>query len=136
MQELQNVVLQGADVEKLRSAGARSLERLYKSQARHIIIKYGNAANQDPTAQVMMKLESVKVIVDENIKKVLQTHGNLDDLATRTDNLAVSAKQFNKNATEVKNITWRQKLGLTVVLGILLASILAYMIYVLVELFA
>lgn len=133
--EFQNIIRR-SDAAKLETAAARSLERPLKSLARDIIIKYGNASLRDPTAQVLMKVESVKVIVDNNIKKVLETHGNLEDLATRTDNLAGAANQFNKDATAVKNITWRQKVGLTVVLGVLVAGIVAYMIYVLVELFA
>ncbi|OEH73844.1 synaptobrevin protein [Cyclospora cayetanensis] len=119
--------------EKIVSAAPKSLERLFKRQAREIISKYEDVASLDPTTQVIKKVESVKVVVDQSIKKVLQNQGNLEDLVSRTHNLASSAKQFNKDATAVKDATWRQKMGLTLVLGFLLAGILAYIIYALVD---
>lgn len=132
-QEFRSALLRTVGPGRLGTAPAKSLERPFKRQARDLIAKYADASTLDPTAQVIKKVEDVKVIVDQNIKKVLQNQGNLEDLASRTDNLASTAKQFNKDANAVKNITWRQKMGLTIVLGILLAGILAYIIYALVE---
>lgn len=133
--EFQNALLMAVGPAKLGIASAKSLERPFKKQARDIIVKYADASSLDPTAQVINKVESVKVIVDQNIKKVLQNQGNLEDLATRTDNLATTAKQFKKDANEIRKFTWRQKMGLTIVLGVLLAGIIAYIVYALVELF-
>lgn len=132
--EFQCGLLRTVGPEELGTSSANSLERSFKRQARDLMGKYAQDSYLDPTGQVIKKVEDVKVIVDQNIKKVLQNQGNLEDLASRTENLASTAKQFNKDANAVKNITWRQKMGLTIVLGILLAGILAYIIYAFVEL--
>ncbi|KAL8439235.1 hypothetical protein Efla_007044 [Eimeria flavescens] len=132
--EFQNGLLASVKAEKLRSACSRSLERMHRGRARDLMRKYGDASAADPTRQVLRKVESVKVVVDANIKKVLENHGSLQQLASRTDSLSDAAKEFNKEATNVRTTTWKQKMGLTIVVAVLLAAILGYMIFVLVRL--
>ncbi|KAL8444868.1 hypothetical protein Emag_005280 [Eimeria magna] len=134
LSEFQKTLVSSFGQEKLQMMSRDSLERRFGKEAKGLINKYGKLSGADPTSQVLQKVESVKVVVDANIKKVLENHGNLQDLASKSDSLAGASRQFKKEATGVKHETWKQKAGLTIVIGVLLAAILGYMIFVIIQL--
>ncbi|KAL8271778.1 hypothetical protein Esti_004287 [Eimeria stiedai] len=120
--------------QQLKSISGSVLERSFRKEARGLLSKYSSALAADPTSQMLQKVESVKVVVDANIKKVLENQGNLLDLGSRADSLAGASRQFKKEAQEVNYETWKQKAGLTIVIVVLLAAIVGYMVFVVVQL--
>jgi len=98
--------------------------------------KYDNPASFDATADVSAKVDSVKIVMQDNIKKVLETHGNIERLESKTDNLNQQAAQFQQSAEDLRRIMWWRKTKILILIGIVVAALVAYVIISIVSTFS
>lgn len=107
-------VTSGAELE---NAAKQSLEKPLRKEMRILLDKYRCVQAVEPVEHVLQKVEDVKVTVDSNIKKLLNSQARLEDLESKTETLAKSALEFSRNATETKKTTSRSKKLITIALG-------------------
>lgn len=113
--------------------GHGRLTKPLRKPFKELMDKYDKPENIDKAAEVHGKVENVKLTMQDNIKKVLETHENIDRLESKTDNLNREAAQFNRSANDLRRMYWWQKVKVTILLAIVIAAILAYLILVIVS---
>lgn len=110
------------------------LEKSLRQNVRSLMTKYEQASSVDKTSQVISKVEDVKIEIEKNVQKVLQNQANLGNLESKTSDLAGRANTFKQAAGDVKRVMWWQKKKITIVLALVIASVLAYLIFVVIDL--
>jgi len=128
--ELVNSVGQHEDSASLAVMHPGSLTKPLRKQFRDMMDKYDNPAKFDATADVNAKVDTVKIVMQDNIKKVLETHENIDRLESKTDNMNQQAAQFHQSANDLRRIMWWRKTKILILIGLVGAAILAYIIII------
>lgn len=110
----------------LNSLEAGILTRQLKKPLRDLIDRYDNPANFDKTAEVQGKVDNVKGVMSDNIRKVMENHENIEKLEEKTDNLNQQAAQFNRSAGDLRRLMWMRKMKVTILLVLVGLAIVAY----------
>lgn len=109
------------------------LTKALRKPFKDLMDKYDKPANVDKTAEVNEKVDAVKLTMQDNIKKVLETHENIDRLESKTDNLNREASTFNRTANDLRRMYWWQKVKITILLGLVILAIIAYLVLIVVS---
>eukprot|EP00919_Chromeraceae_sp_WS-2016_P049290 GHVR01116688.1.p1 GENE.GHVR01116688.1~~GHVR01116688.1.p1 ORF type:complete len:272 (+),score=71.58 GHVR01116688.1:51-866(+) len=112
----------------LRSASRLSLSKPLKKTVMDVVERYDNLTKFDKTAEVRGKVENVKEVMQENVKKILATHGNLELLEDKTASMKDSAQQFSRNTNEVKKKERWRNVKVMVIIGVILLALLLYLL--------
>ncbi|XP_035802224.1 vesicle-associated membrane protein 8 [Amphiprion ocellaris] len=78
--------------------------------------------------QVQGQVNEVKVILKDNINKVLERGDRLDDLIGKTDDLQASADSFQRTSTRVSRKYWWKNIKMMVIIGVVVLIILILII--------
>ena len=135
LQEFEGLFVNTFARTELLQAKENSKERAFKEKGRVIINKYADLTKIDPTTEVIEKVESVKIVINEQIKKALKNNENIQQLACKTDTLAQTAKQFHKDAAAVERKTNKQKIAVCFTLFLLSTLVIVYAVYSFMDLF-
>uniref|UniRef100_A0A8C1U9E0 Si:ch73-234b20.5 n=2 Tax=Cyprinus carpio TaxID=7962 RepID=A0A8C1U9E0_CYPCA len=89
-----------------------------------------NAEPQAPSklSQVQDQVNDVKVILKDNIDKVLERGERLDNLIDITDNLQVTADSFQKTSTRVARKMWWRNTKMMIIIGVVVLAIIILII--------
>lgn len=68
--------------------------------------KYDNLAEVDKLAAVSKKVDSVKLVMQENVDMALQNCVKLENIERQAEELQQQAGVFKRNANELKNKMW------------------------------
>ncbi|KAM8828310.1 vesicle-associated membrane protein 8 isoform 2-T2 [Spinachia spinachia] len=85
----------------------------------------GSTAKLD---QVQNQVNEVKVILKDNISKVLERGERLDDLIGKTDDLQASADSFQKTSTRVARKYWWKNVKMMIIIGVVVLIIVILII--------
>lgn len=104
-----------------------SLSKTLKKPIREIIRRY-QFADKDKAFEVQVKVDELKDNMSENVRKILETHQNLETLEQRTDGMSKQADQFLKQSVDLRrSIQWRN-LKLKLMIGCTGLATLTYMV--------
>ncbi|XP_064163676.1 vesicle-associated membrane protein 8 [Anguilla rostrata] len=78
--------------------------------------------------QVQDQVNDVKVILKDNINKVLERGEKLDDLIDKTDDLRATADSFQRTSTRVARKYWWKNIKMMVIIGVVVAIIIILII--------
>ncbi|XP_062268886.1 vesicle-associated membrane protein 8 isoform X2 [Platichthys flesus] len=78
--------------------------------------------------QVQGQVNEVKVILTDNINKVLERGDRLDELVRKTDDMQASADSFQKTSTRVARKYWWKNIKLMIIIGIIVLIIVILII--------
>ncbi|XP_063066530.1 uncharacterized protein si:ch73-234b20.5 isoform X1 [Engraulis encrasicolus] len=78
--------------------------------------------------QVQEQVNDVKVILKDNINKVLERGERLDDLIDKTDDLQATADSFQKTSTRVARKYWWKNIKMMIIIGVVVAIIVILII--------
>lgn len=78
--------------------------------------------------QVQDQVNDVKVILKDNINKVLERGEKLDDLIDKTDDLRATADSFQRTSTRVARKYWWKNIKMMVIIGVIVAIIIILII--------
>ncbi|KAK5852253.1 hypothetical protein PBY51_023737 [Eleginops maclovinus] len=85
----------------------------------------GSVAKMD---QVQSQVNEVKVILKDNISKVLERGDRLDDLIGKTDDLQASADSFQRTSTRVARKYWWKNIKMMIIIGVIVLIIVVLII--------
>ncbi|KAI0291982.1 synaptobrevin [Russula brevipes] len=89
---------------------------------------------QNPkTAAVQAQIDDTVNIMRDNITKVVERQERLDSLQDKTDNLAVSAQGFRRNANRVRKNMWWKDMKMRLIIGFAVLVIIAIIIFSIVK---
>ncbi|XP_074473182.1 vesicle-associated membrane protein 8 isoform X2 [Sebastes fasciatus] len=77
---------------------------------------------------VQGQVNEVKVILKDNISKVLERGDRLDDLIGKTDDLQASADSFQRTSTRVARKYWWKNIKLMIIIGVIVLIIVILII--------
>lgn len=78
--------------------------------------------------QVQGQVNEVKVILKDNINKVLERGDRLDDLIGKTDDLQASADSFQRTSTRVARKYWWKNIKMMILIGVVVLIIVILII--------
>ncbi|XP_028273223.1 vesicle-associated membrane protein 8 isoform X2 [Parambassis ranga] len=78
--------------------------------------------------QVQGQVNEVKVILKDNINKVLERGDRLDDLIGKTDDLQASADSFQRTSTRVARKYWWKNIKMMILIGVIVLVIVILII--------
>ncbi|XP_054468568.1 vesicle-associated membrane protein 8 isoform X2 [Anoplopoma fimbria] len=85
----------------------------------------GSSAKLDT---VQGQVNEVKVILKDNINKVLERGDRLDDLIRTTDDLQASADSFQRTSTRVARKYWWKNIKMMIIIGVVVLIIIILII--------
>ncbi|XP_018600369.1 vesicle-associated membrane protein 8 [Scleropages formosus] len=78
--------------------------------------------------QVQDQVNDVKVILKDNINKVLERGERLDELIDKTDDLQATADSFQKTATRVSRKYWWKNMKMMIIIGVIVLIVVILII--------
>eukprot|EP00921_Rhytidocystis_pertsovi_P001917 GHVQ01003251.1.p1 GENE.GHVQ01003251.1~~GHVQ01003251.1.p1 ORF type:complete len:246 (-),score=28.64 GHVQ01003251.1:75-812(-) len=84
----------GGDVPRyLNNLPVGGLTKPLRRALKDVMDRFDDPVKFDRTAEVQAKVESTKEVMEDNLKKIMESHANIRTLQDKTDNLATSASQ-------------------------------------------
>lgn len=127
LEELQRTFVAKAG-DKAATARDRQLDKQCAPLLQKICQKYDNLAEVDKLASVTRKVESVKLVMQENIDVALQNTVKLESIERQAEELQQQAGVFKRNANELKNKMWWKNMKMKLIIGGTILVILAIII--------
>lgn len=108
LQELAGKVRATVSEERLSEAKPRALNGELRGSLKEAIKSYSDPAKVDKIVHVQVKVDQVKDLMQDNVKKILETHVTLEHLQNQSQSMTDSADSFLKRSTALKHQTqWR-----------------------------
>ncbi|XP_062869854.1 vesicle-associated membrane protein 8 [Trichomycterus rosablanca] len=82
----------------------------------------------DKLNQVQDQVNDVKIILKDNINKVLERGERLDDLIEKTDDLQATADSFQKTTVRVARKYWWRNTKMMIIIGVVVLVIVVLII--------
>ena len=116
-----------------------SLSRNFKKQMKDLMGKYDQPGNVDKTAQVREKVEAVQGVMQDNVRRILDTvswifpackfqHTNLEGLEEKTDSMSRQANQFLKQSVDLRRQMQMRNLWLKLCVGVTILTIFIWIV--------
>lgn len=100
----------------LNSAAAQLLQKICQ--------KYDNLQEVDKLAAVTQKVDSVKLVMQDNVDIALQNCVKLESIERQAEELQQQAGLFKRNANELKKRMWWKNIKMKLILGAIILAIL------------
>jgi vesicle-associated membrane protein 4 len=88
----------------------------------------GSSGANPKTAHIQAQIDDTVNIMRDNITKVVERQERLDSLQDKTDNLAVSAQGFRRNANRVRKNMWWKDMKMRIIIGTAILVIIAIIV--------
>ena len=96
--------------EKSMTCKEKALDKACKSLFEKLAQKYDNLSEVDVLSSVTAKVESVKLVMQENVELALQNCVQLSSIEEKAEQLQQQAGVFKKTAKDIKNKMWWKNL--------------------------
>jgi len=116
--------------DKATSAKAGALSNSCSSLMLKICQKYDNLAEVDKLAAVAKKVDSVKLVMQENVDLALQNCVKLENIEKAAEELQQQAGVFKRNANELKKKMWWKNMKMKLIIAAIILIILGIIIAV------
>uniref|UniRef100_A0A8C8MME6 V-SNARE coiled-coil homology domain-containing protein n=1 Tax=Oncorhynchus tshawytscha TaxID=74940 RepID=A0A8C8MME6_ONCTS len=107
-------------------------ELSYESRRAHEFLNQADYSSQQPASSkldsVQGQVNEVKVILKDNINKVLERGERLDDLVDKTHDLQATADSFQRTSTRVARKYWWKNAKMMIIIGVIVLIILILII--------
>lgn len=128
LEELQRTFTDKAG-DKALTAKDRALDKTCGQLLQKICQKYDDLSQVDKLAAVSAKVESVKLVMQDNVDIALQNCVKLESIEKAAEELQQQAGVFKRNANDLRKKMWWKNLKMKLILGaVILAILLAIII--------
>jgi len=114
--------------DKATTAKDRALDKMCLNLFQVLCKKYNNLAEVDKLAAVAKKVETVKLVMQENVDMALQNCVKLENIEKQAEELQQQAGVFKRNATDLKNKMWWKNMKMKLIIGFIVLAILGIII--------
>lgn len=114
--------------DKAVTARDRSLDKQCSAMLLKICQKYDNLAEVDKLASVARKVDTVKLVMQENVDLALQNCVKLEHIEQAAEELQQQAGVFKRNANELKNKMWWKNMKMRMIIAAIVLVILGVII--------
>jgi hypothetical protein len=93
--------VQGADID-VNAAQAGALSLPLKKPMLELMQSYNEPGEQDAVTQVQEKVDAIKSVMEDNVKKIVERHTTLEALQDKSAEMNSSAEQFVRTSVNLK----------------------------------
>jgi hypothetical protein len=105
LEELQRTFVAKAG-DKATTAKDRALDKTCMTLLQKICVKYDNLEEVDKLHAVYKKVDTVKLVMQDNVDQALQNCVKLENIEKQAEELQQQAGVFKRNANELKKKMW------------------------------
>eukprot|EP00604_Paraphysomonas_vestita_P000772 CAMPEP_0174825270 /NCGR_PEP_ID=MMETSP1107-20130205/42601_1 /TAXON_ID=36770 /ORGANISM="Paraphysomonas vestita, Strain GFlagA" /LENGTH=182 /DNA_ID=CAMNT_0016056737 /DNA_START=229 /DNA_END=777 /DNA_ORIENTATION=+ len=127
IEELQRTFIASVG-DKARTAKDRSLDGQCSTLLQKICKKYDNLNEVDKLASVAMKVDSIKLVMQDNVDQALQNCVKLESIEKAAEELQQQAGVFKRNANELKKKMWWKNMKMKLIIGFAILAVLGIII--------
>ncbi|GMI24156.1 hypothetical protein TeGR_g15029, partial [Tetraparma gracilis] len=109
--------------EKSLDCKEKALDKACKSLFEKLCGKYDNLSEVDTLSGVTAKVESVKLVMQENVELALQNCVTLESIEEKAEQLQQQAGVFKKTAKDIKNKMWWKNLKMKLAIAFIILAI-------------
>lgn len=115
--------------------GARegSLSKAFNKPFRELIKNFGDATQHDKVSEANHQVLQVQGIMQENVKRILDTHNALEGLQESSSNMQTEANRFLKQSKDLKRQMELRNIKIKIMFGLCIGAVLAYFILPFIE---
>jgi hypothetical protein len=95
----------------------RELNPSGRQALKQLIDVYQDPKNINRLSDIQSDVDSIKVDMKQNINKMVENVEDVNDLQNKSEALKMETSDYQKNAVEIKRITWWQNFKLWLILG-------------------
>ncbi|GAB5031845.1 vesicle-associated membrane protein 7b [Nannochloropsis oceanica] len=106
----------------------KGLDKTCGEMLRKLCEKYDDLLQVDKLAAVMNKVDSVKLVLQENVQVALANCVTLENIESAAEDLQAQAGMFKKNATTLKKQMWWKQLRMKLLVALVIVAILLVII--------
>merc|ERR1711904_101593 len=99
-----------------------------KKPMQELMKNYSSPGQQDSVTQVQEKVDAVKGMMQENVRKILETHTTLEALQDKSAEMNASSEQFVKSSTNLKRQMQIRNIKVKVMMGVTVTALGAYVL--------
>lgn len=114
--------------EKALTAKEKALNHECQDLMLIICQKYDNLNEVDKLSAVQKKVDSVKLVMQDNVDLALKNCVKLESIEKAAEELQQQAGVFKRNANELKNKMWWKNLKMKLIIGFIILAILGIII--------
>eukprot|EP00930_Biecheleria_cincta_P057152 TRINITY_DN43125_c0_g1_i1.p1 TRINITY_DN43125_c0_g1~~TRINITY_DN43125_c0_g1_i1.p1 ORF type:complete len:264 (-),score=47.96 TRINITY_DN43125_c0_g1_i1:376-1077(-) len=111
---------------RLEEARPGELGPLLREPLRSLLSKYGNPGKIDKVSDVHQKVDELKGVMQDKVRKIVETHASLEALELRSKSMSESATQFLKQSVGLKRQLQLRNLKIQVITGCCVLAIVGY----------
>lgn len=126
LQELVEKVRDTQSDEKLSEASAGKLTGPLKGIMKELAKEYSDPCKSDKVTEVHEKVDKVKDLMQDNVKKILDTHVSLETLHSKSQMMSASADNFLKQSTHVKRQAYFQNAKVKIIIATSICAVGLY----------
>lgn len=114
--------------EALLEAKSGSLSKPLRKLLTDLMRTYNDAGSQDKTTEVREKVDQLKGIMQDNVKKILETHVTLESLENSSSSMSSQANKFLKQSVDLRRQIQFRNLKIKALVGTCVAAVILYIV--------
>merc|ERR1711920_89917 len=100
---------------------------------RELIRTHGEPSVRDKTTEVRVKVDELKGIMQDNVKRILETHVTLETLGNSSETMNVQANRFLKQSTDLRKQIQMRNFKVKLIAGGCVAALVLYITTIFVD---
>ena len=101
-----------------------------RQELKQIIDFYQDPKNANSISKIQSDVDSIKVDMKKSINKMVDSVDNVNELKEKSDNLKFETNEYQKNADEIRTITWWQNVKLWIILALVILILIIVIVFV------
>eukprot|EP00929_Paragymnodinium_shiwhaense_P036733 TRINITY_DN19657_c0_g1_i1.p1 TRINITY_DN19657_c0_g1~~TRINITY_DN19657_c0_g1_i1.p1 ORF type:complete len:238 (-),score=54.79 TRINITY_DN19657_c0_g1_i1:219-932(-) len=116
---------QGEEI--LSEAKVGALNTPLRKIMKELMKSYSDVAAQDKTTEVREKVDQLKGIMQDNVKRILETHVTLESLENSSNSMSSQANQFLRQSVDLRRqVQWRN-MKIKIIFAVCILAFLLYL---------
>lgn len=126
LREFSEKVRNATGDELIGEARPGSLTTPLRKLMRDMMKNYNDAGAHDKTTEVREKVDELKGVMQDNVKRILETHVTLESLQNSSNSMSSQANQFLRQSVDLKRQVQYRNLKVKVICGLCVVAVVAY----------
>eukprot|EP00932_Pfiesteria_piscicida_P018677 SRR837773.5530.p2 GENE.SRR837773.5530~~SRR837773.5530.p2 ORF type:complete len:220 (-),score=92.94 SRR837773.5530:75-638(-) len=133
LRELTDKVKSAQGDEVLSEARAGALSSPLRKLMRDTMKTYNDAGAQDKTTEVRQQVDQLKGIMQDNVKRILETHVTLESLENSSSSMSSQANRFLRQSVDLRRQIQYRNLKIKAIAGLCVGAVAAYIVTMFVD---
>jgi len=114
--------------EILGKARAGELTSPLRKPMKELMRSFNDASAHDKTTEVRQKVDDLKGIMQDNVKRILETHVTLESLENNSTSMNAQANRFLRQSVDLRRQVQMRNLKIKVIFGLCALAVVVYIV--------